>query len=313
MKTGIENIFLTYANHPLKEDPEIFHKLYELFRKSKGNSDERFDESFDEDIRYIVDFFVKFVKCDGLEAAKKVAVDEMKRIREEVPKLPWGNWEIGMNEFLRIGFEAVYNYRKGRRDSLRWRCECRNYDDIVFLFSDKELEELGERKCYECDQLYFRKVLSRIVAHGEYLDSSQIDISEESIEGPLSAFMLRDFFRTSRRYINKNIDIVVLPPGSPFKTELQEVCTIDPAAWNASRVFPDRSFYELFVHQIVGNSLVEFLLPNDRRKLKKCPYCEKFFIATDIRRERCYTDNCRKEYERSKKQKQRETDLAKYY
>lgn len=58
--------------------------------------------------------------------------------------------------------------------------------------------------------------------------------------------------------------------------------------------------------------LVNFLKSNDRRKIKKCPYCDKFFIAKDIKRKRCYSDDCRKEYERNKKRKQREDEPGIY-
>ena len=58
---------------------------------------------------------------------------------------------------------------------------------------------------------------------------------------------------------------------------------------------------------------VEFLRNIDRRKLKECPYCQKFFIAKDTKRQRCYSDECKKEYERLRKQKQRGDDPVKYY
>ena len=58
---------------------------------------------------------------------------------------------------------------------------------------------------------------------------------------------------------------------------------------------------------------VEFLRNLDSRKLKKCPYCEKYFPAKRINRDWCYKTECRKEHGRLKKQKQREENPAKYY
>ena len=58
---------------------------------------------------------------------------------------------------------------------------------------------------------------------------------------------------------------------------------------------------------------VEFLRTMDSKKLKKCPYCEVYFMAKDAKRIRCYAQECRKKYERQKKQKQREDDPVKYY
>jgi predicted RNA-binding Zn ribbon-like protein len=61
-------------------------------------------------------------------------------------------------------------------------------------------------------------------------------------------------------------------------------------------------------------SLIEFLLNYDRRKLKRCPYCNNFFIAKSINRKtRCYSKDCEKAYQRDKKRKQREKEPDIYY
>jgi len=60
--------------------------------------------------------------------------------------------------------------------------------------------------------------------------------------------------------------------------------------------------------------LIEFILNYDRRKLKCCPYCDKFFIAKSINRKtRCYKPDCEKAYQRYKKRKQREKEPDIYY
>jgi hypothetical protein len=61
--------------------------------------------------------------------------------------------------------------------------------------------------------------------------------------------------------------------------------------------------------------MVEFFKGlNNRKYIKKCPYCGNFFIAKDIKRKtRCYSKECEKEYQREKKQKQRKEDPATYY
>jgi len=58
--------------------------------------------------------------------------------------------------------------------------------------------------------------------------------------------------------------------------------------------------------------LIEFLINEDRRKLKKCPYCHHFFIADDIKRVKCYSDDCRKAHGREKKRNQRDQDPVTY-
>ena len=71
--------------------------------------------------------------------------------------------------------------------------------------------------------------------------------------------------------------------------------------------------FNIFIFSLASYSLTEFIISNDRRKLKFCPYCKRFFIAKDIKRKhRCYSQNCMKKWERDKKRVQRETDPVKY-
>lgn len=59
-------------------------------------------------------------------------------------------------------------------------------------------------------------------------------------------------------------------------------------------------------------TLMSFLVSNDRRKIKKCPYCEKLFIVKDTKRINCYENKCIKEDRRFRKQRQRAEDPVKY-
>jgi len=67
------------------------------------------------------------------------------------------------------------------------------------------------------------------------------------------------------------------------------------------------------LYSAISYSFTEFLINEDRRRLKKCPHCPHFFIAKHITRVRCYSDDCRKAHEREKKRKQRVEDPVKYY
>jgi hypothetical protein len=60
-------------------------------------------------------------------------------------------------------------------------------------------------------------------------------------------------------------------------------------------------------------SLLDFLCNGKLKQLKKCPYCEKYFIAKDIKRKRsCYSSECIRKWERDKKKDQRDKDPVKY-
>jgi len=48
------------------------------------------------------------------------------------------------------------------------------------------------------------------------------------------------------------------------------------------------------------------------QRIKKCPYCNHYFIAKDSKRKRCYLESCSKEYEKEKKRKQR-NDEPEFY
>ena len=59
-------------------------------------------------------------------------------------------------------------------------------------------------------------------------------------------------------------------------------------------------------------TLIEFLCGNTVHRLKKCPYCGRFFIAKDSKRKICYDSKCFRESKREQKQHQRATDPKKY-
>ncbi|MBW1774443.1 MAG: hypothetical protein JRJ82_16365 [Deltaproteobacteria bacterium] len=112
--------------------------------------------------------------------------------------------------------------------------------------------------------------------------------------------------------LDKCYIIVNSETQSSFKEELQEIILFNERILRKDEFGFRFAFQRLVKDFMVGYSLSKFLLKNDRRKLKKCPYCDKFFIAKDIKRKRCYSDDCRKTYEREKKRKQREEDPVTY-
>ena len=83
---------------------------------------------------------------------------------------------------------------------------------------------------------------------------------------------------------------------------------------------PEEEFLESVIEperfRRIRIELINYLTdPNeDKRKLKKCPFCEKYFIAVNIRRfTRCYSDDCERAYRRNQKRRQRGEDPVRYY
>lgn len=150
------------------------------------------------------------------------------------------------------------------------------------------LEGPDRLRCFECDQEYVIYVLSGIVKGKEYSD----------IIG------FSNFIAQAKNFVKTCTVIEQKVKSSPFKEGLRTI-----PMWESSTALLS---LQLFLNGAISYLLGEFLINNDRRKLKKCPFCLEFFIADDIRRQRCKKDECRKEYERQKKRKQRAENPVKY-
>lgn len=127
---------------------------------------------------------------------------------------------------------------------------------------------------------------------------------------------LTNLFLNANTPLDKVVTAVTRPQ-TPIKEELQELWV-----WNLIEAFQVEEGYNdkkvsigfnRSVMDLVGYSLAEFLLRNDRRRLKRCRYCKEFFVANDIRRQRHSTIKCEKMYQRDKKRRQREDDAVRYY
>ena len=78
------------------------------------------------------------------------------------------------------------------------------------------------------------------------------------------------------------------------------------------------SFYEEDAHTTVIFSYqkaifhsfdIFFQLPLEFHDLvRRCPYCKLYFMVKDLKRKKCYSEECQKEYEKQKKRKQRESE-----
>ena len=52
-------------------------------------------------------------------------------------------------------------------------------------------------------------------------------------------------------------------------------------------IYPIEIRFAYYLNSLVGYSLAEFLLHNDLRKLKRCPICNKFYVAKRINQIYC--------------------------
>jgi hypothetical protein len=288
----LENLFLSYANNSFKEDPDnlrkVFNEIIPRLNPYRG-----VDKIMAENV---IEFVISFAKDNDPQKAN----ERRKKMMKEVGFI--------YARKLKKAFEVVYEYQNGYCPD-----ECNENYGGAFneILNKSEFKNASSLKCYECRQLHFINILLEIIEGKNYIDmiydtidEKNYKINKESLGNKLQigdkigkGFSLGNYFDKAYKYMGTKV--VVNDNG-----KLEKVDFLDSKGL---------SNFNEFLVSIVGFSLAEFLLKKDRRKLKKCPFCNKFYIADDIRQKKCKSDDCKKAYERKKKQKQREKDPAKYY
>jgi hypothetical protein len=297
------DIFPLYANCNLETEPSLFPKIVEVFREipkgfhdiSRAKQARRsrsleqppfqvfLDIGLKDHINILCWYFADLLKCGTLNKAREIRKEKESRNGSSDQRL------------FEIAFEAVHGYRNGFCET---GCPYREYRKSKFGI--EKFSGSDRLKCFECDQLFFKQILKEIVEGKEYLDIGPDRALERLISGSCRNF---------RRSINA---FTISNDNRYFSQEIFEFTFFVPAKAIFKNSGFKNGFRELFLEQFVAFSLTEFLLTNNRKKIKLCPYCKKFFIATDLRRKKCYEEACNREYERLKKQEQREDDPVKY-
>lgn len=287
----LENLFLTYANNSFKEDPnnlrKVFNEIIPHLNPYRG-----WDKIMAEKI---VEFVISIAKDNDPQKANK-------RRKQEIKKTG-----ILYAKQLKKAFEAVYGYQNEYCPD-----ECKeDYGGFYKIFTKSEFKNASRLKCYECRQLHFINILLEIIEGKNFsnmiydiIDEENYEIWKEYLGDKLQigdkipkGFSLRNYLKEAYDYMRTKV--VLNDNGKLEKVEFLDSNGL--------------SNFNEFLVSIVGFSLAAFLMNKDRRKLKKCPFCNKFYIADDIRQKKCKSDDCKKAYEREKKRKQREKDPVTYY
>ncbi len=197
------NIFVTYANTPLKNNPD---GLYETVGKIP-------------DLPY-----------------------ELSTIKESIKKM------VGLRR------------SKGRNDrEKKPNCNC------SLRRIRKRILNPGGLTCYECDHQYFVHILTEIASRHEFSTIEGFDFLL-SYGGFYSENGHTAIFSFIIEKESINLDIYILP-GSEESYEESEL---------------GKGPFSNFFERAVALSLLVFLANNDRRKLKKCEYCENFYIQSKL-------------------------------
>lgn len=302
----IEDIFLAYANNLLKNNPQNFYSIIEEIEKYKHIIIDK--DEFAPIIKYIIelseyidsqDFLSNVEKRGGINhyddrfdndlyhAVEAIAGD---RITFYSDQKIWEKQKYSKKLIKELLAEKTRHW---------FNCNLRK---TVKEYTGQDFcEDQFLQKCYECHQLNFRYCLLQIVNGKEYseIDEFLYDVCEWSTA-----------ISSSKTYLSLSKE-----KKQPFSEWLVSVKELFLSFDEFQSGFLGNSYHALnnFIFAIASYSLTEFLVSNDRRKIKYCPYCEKFFIAKDIKRKNCcYSNDCIRKWERDKKKDQREKDPVKY-
>jgi len=306
----IEDIFLCYANNRFNENVENLNIFYQAII---SNIDATL---FNYNPKYLK-FFVQSI----IDFSKNGAVKSVKKIEKKFPVHKWGikfyadpteNSEKEVQQcILSNAFDCVFEFRgpfkeywekvyerKVHDDSdfEMWGfdfrvCDCckTNFsEDLPDIVLDKfNIQNDYQLYCFECKQLQFIDLLTSI-AEANNLNAILLENNYKSV-------LFNNFMTAGCSFLQ--FDFEVLDRQIKIKHNFKN----------------DSTFGQWDFRHFAAYSLFEFLSNNDFKKLKLCHYCNKFYVASDIRQKKCKNEECRKQYEREKKQKQRKNDPVKYY
>ena len=310
----IQDLFLAYANHSFRESSENLRTVFEAILEHVSPDPPEYEGIKVEPLgdlrtrtKQLVDEIIYFASLKDAKFAEK-------RLKTERKKQPL---------LADHAFEIVYGYRTDSCEGCIW------IGKNPGLFKQKGLVDTTEINCLECAQLTFICVLLNIVEGKEYKDMMlrdpfKMDERVKNIYNDIARgereFMVGDAYRAGRSFldlletVHDNVVIKTVIRNNQLRRETMfDMRGLLPNEFSRYTHYTPRHRFELFLNSVMGFSLVEFLLNNDRRKLKRCAYCGQFFVAKDIRRQRCSSPECEKTYQRLKKQSQRRRDPVKYY
>jgi hypothetical protein len=300
----IQDVFLSYANHHLGESPEKVNEVFDALKIALKGSNIEIEDLSQREFHEIAKHFIAFVKCSDLTSAQKLL--ETITPRDVSDRLPPA-------DIVKIAFEGVF----GSRDKYDPYGITHTYCTVggCWWYSDRR-EVLGEQrfvgpdrlKCFECDQLIFENILNCIVEGQNDKDIPGLSFLMAELEVRSPVYSMRT---PGPRYEMRPEDALKKGTGPYYYFGITPMNRFHHAkGWFGEH---RGAWGEILLMQIVGYSLKEFLLHGNHRKLKRCPYCRQFFVAKDIKKLYCYSPTCKTEYERRKKQKQREEDPVTYY
>jgi hypothetical protein len=274
----LEDIFLAYANYDFEESPEALGLIFELIDCAKIFSlrTTRFVLRKPLSIYPIVDNIINLSFC---ESPRDSQIEKIK------PNHPEKN-DVSQNQQLILDYSIASDFFNAALNAvfpLSGCAECK-FNEIK-----TSLGENGKTKCFVCVQRCFIYILTEIVKGIKY----------DSILGFIELYntIMNDF---------PKYELVFSIPPLTSKIKAENILTTS----YDENIERGLEFNE-YLFWIVIFCLTIYLYNNGRDKLKQCPECKKYFIASklDERIRKCSDCSFRskktKEYNREYQKKRR--------
>ncbi len=255
-------IFLTYANAHIEQG---LGGILQEMKKSKCL--DKYQEYFD--LPSYIDVLIKTNKTDyPLENKERLEKDILNYLadfyihRREYSKYRNAEIQRFAIEVLSQAKRTGCDYESGNiKMSCSWRQFRQEIFDTQFL------------KCYECDHKYFEYLLTELSKGKEYSEIKYLDV------------IIIDY-----RPLNWNTQFRIVPDDKPPFKEKIGLIHNDFLSERGERNY---SIPNIF-HGMVTDSLVNFLINDDRRKLKICEHCGNFYIKRRLNFTQKYcSEKCR--------------------
>lgn len=283
LKKGVEEIFLTYANLPLKNNPENLLKVFEVARRHVHISNNLWKH-----LKLTTDYICLLFDIGDVTSKDDALLKA--NLEFECGDSPgYDNFEIA--------YHSSFTFPLFDQEC-QW---CYPLLDNSGEFRKKFWKQSGyenrKPKCYQCDQLLFIHTLLELITLKEY----------KSDLPPALKLIAEDMH-------NSIMSPVYISPASgnqAFGKLIQE-----KRAWITAPYTNDEGMNRSILH-LVTFSLVEFLKVKKKKKIKRCVICKDFFITNYSKQITCpKPKSCqaiyKKDYHKKDMSERRDPDSDKF-
>ena len=307
----LDDFFIKYANFSFKENPENLYML-------SNEIDEFLFPIDDWGGQNSLKFFVKeLISLSELNDPGD-AWQLKPKLTDCSEDLPTGHsCKVGIYDpYFDVAYYAAYWYQ-----DQNCRGECKNHYGPGLAKIGESSDYGGNRrlKCFECWQIYFGNLLTKLVEGESLIDLIHPTLSIEDQYKEVAEIFPDGNFKVTREkvdnwpcafelYIKNALHCVaekILPINDNELIRKRYISSNNLLGDERSR-YPIRNRFNEYIASLVGYSLTNFLFNDKRAKLKKCHECDNFFKASKNDSRIKYCSEC------SPKSKKNRAKSAKY-